>query len=84
MSFRARHLQSLLEVNLERSEHDVGESTLQAAHRFQRALAGGALASVVVLAGSGEAGLDERRDVQGVVEPAVPAAAPPSPLPTQP
>ena len=68
MSFRARRLQPLCEVLLQGVEDDVGQSTLEAAHRLEGFLALGALAQVEVLPRSREADLDERGDVQGVVE----------------
>ena len=55
-------------------EDDVGQSPLQAAHRLEGLFALSAFEVVVVLAGSWKADLDERRDVQGVVQSAVPAA----------
>jgi hypothetical protein len=61
------------EVLYQAAEDDVGDSTLEAADGLEVGLAGGALAQVVVAAGSGHAGLGDGRDVQDVVEPAVAA-----------
>ena len=55
-------------------EHDVGESSFQAAHGFHGGLAGGLLAVVVVAADPGVAQLDGGHDVQDPVDLPVPGA----------
>jgi hypothetical protein len=73
VSFRARHLESLPQVFFEGLEDHVGQPPLETAQCFQRLLALGALAVVIVLPGAGVPDLNNRRDVQGVVETSVPA-----------
>jgi hypothetical protein len=59
------------------AEDDVGESPLWASQRFERGLAGREFASVVDAALGVVAQLDDGRDVQDVVEPAVAGAGEP-------
>jgi len=59
------------------AEDEVGETSFDAAHGFAPALAGGDLASVVVLSGGGLADLGERHDVERRVELAVADAGEP-------
>ena len=73
MSSRAPCCQVVDEVSVD----DVGESAFEAAQRFEMGLALVALASVVVLTGPGHPVLHDGGDVQGVVEPPVPAAVEP-------
>jgi hypothetical protein len=73
LSSRAPCCQVVDEVSVD----DVGESPFEAAQRFEVGLALVALVSVVVLTGPGHAVLNDRGDMQRVVEPAVAAAVEP-------
>lgn len=79
MSFRARRLELDLQVYW-RALNTTSDNQRLSSASPRGLLALGALAGVVVLVVPGEADLDQGGDVQGVVQPAVPAAVEPVPV----